>query len=199
MDVRNRLLGARGCTRVYGPQKGLRPQDFVPAERALRRLRRVVAKAIGRDPGAVPGSGAAGGLGFGLMGFLGARPVPGFDLFARWARLEDRLRGVDLVITGEGAVDRSSLMGKGTGEIARRCRERGVRCVGLAGVVRDGAVVGRFFQAVHALVPGLGTEVEAGERAASLLEKLARSVARSLAEASGRAGDNPLARSRCRS
>lgn len=71
-DVRNRLLGAQGCTRVYGPQKGLRAGDFPRAEAGLRRLAEVVRGAMGRDVAAEAGSGAAGGLGFGLVAFVGA-------------------------------------------------------------------------------------------------------------------------------
>ncbi len=78
-DVQNRLLGQRGATRVYGPQKGLRPQDFTLAERCLGRLARVVKTQFGRDFAREPGTGAAGGLGFGLLAFLGAELRPGFE------------------------------------------------------------------------------------------------------------------------
>ena len=115
-------LGARGATRVYGPQKGLREQDFALAERCLGRMAQVVRRELGRDFAREPGAGAAGGLGFGLMAFLGAEMQPGFDLFARQASLERRLSAADLVITGEGAIDRSTLMGKGVGQVAERCR-----------------------------------------------------------------------------
>ena len=69
------------------------------------------------------------------MAFLGAELRPGFELFARQAALERRLRAADLVVTGEGAIDRSTLMGKGVGQIARRCRELNIPCIGLAGMV----------------------------------------------------------------
>ncbi|MFM8470274.1 MAG: glycerate kinase, partial [Limisphaerales bacterium] len=79
---------------------------------------------LGRDLSGLPGTGAAGGLGFGLCAFAGAKLEPGFALIARHARLVVHLRTADLVITGEGSLDRSSLMGKGPGEIAVRCRTR---------------------------------------------------------------------------
>src|SRR6185436_20206712 len=107
VDVQNPLLGPRGATRVYGPQKGLRPDDFDLAERCLERLADVMAREFKRDFGQVPGAGAAGGLGFGLLAFLGAKVEPGFELFGTLARLEQRLRRVGLVITGEGAIDES--------------------------------------------------------------------------------------------
>src|SRR5204863_1835533 len=85
VDVQNPLLGPRGATRVYGPQKGLRRNDFALAERCLRRLARTYKNQFGRDFAREPGAGAAGGLGFGLLAFLGARLESGFDLFARYA------------------------------------------------------------------------------------------------------------------
>ena len=137
VDVQNRLLGPKGATRVYGPQKGLSRADFPAAEAALGKLARLVAKQSGRNYAAEPGTGAAGGLGFGLRAFLGARLQPGFEIFARQARLRERIRSVDLVITGEGQMDASTLMGKGVGQVARCCAELGVPCIGLAGHVKQ--------------------------------------------------------------
>src|ERR1019366_4061038 len=105
VDVANPLLGAKGCSRVYGPQKGLRPQDFELAEKCLDRLAAVLRKQHGIDSAKTAGAGAAGGLGFGLMAFAGARMESGFEVFARCARLDDRISEADLVITGEGRMD----------------------------------------------------------------------------------------------
>ena len=151
VDVQNRLLGARGASRVYGPQKGLMEDDCAPAESCLRRLAIVMRKEAGQDFSHRPGAGAAGGLGFGLAAFCDAELKPGFELFARCARMSLRLRTADLVITGEGAIDHSTAMGKGVGQLAQRCRARGVPCVGFAGVARPDAKVKRLF----ALTPGL--------------------------------------------
>jgi glycerate kinase len=136
VDVQNPLLGPRGATRVYGPQKGLRSKELPVAEGCLRRLARIVEKETGQTFSRMPGAGAAGGLGFGLMVFAGARLEAGFEMFARRAGLERRLREAGLVITGEGAIDRSTLMGKGVGEIARVCGRREIPCLGLAGIVK---------------------------------------------------------------
>ena len=136
VDVRNPLLGPQGATRVYGPQKGLQSGDFARAERCLRRLADVAGRQLGLDFAAVPGAGAAGGLGFGLLAFAGARLESGFDLFARTAGLESRLCAADLVITAEGAIDASTFMGKGAGQVAQRCQSLNLACIGLAGVVR---------------------------------------------------------------
>ena len=178
VDVRNRLLGKHGCARVYGPQKGLRPEDWPLAEACLRRLALVVKRQCGTDLAAIPGAGAAGGLGFGLMTFAGARVESGTELFARHARLAERLRRTDLVITGEGSLDRSTLMGKGVGEVALQCQALRVPCIGLAGVIQDAAPLQKRFAEVHALTPELTTPDEARSRAGYWLSRLAARVAR---------------------
>jgi glycerate kinase len=175
-DVENRLLGRQGASRVYGPQKGLRPQDFTLAERCLVRLARVVKRQFGRDFAREPGAGAAGGLGFGLVAFLGAELQPGFALFARQAALERRLRTADLVVTGEGAIDRSTLMGKGVGQIAQRCRKLKIPCIGLAGMIGGSLGTGAAFTQTHALT-ALTTAAQAKAKPAYWLERLAQQVA----------------------
>ena len=137
VDVQNRLLGRRGATRVYGPQKGITSADFPTAERALATLAKLLAARSGTNHAAEPGTGAAGGLGFGLRAFLGGRLQSGFDLFAARVHLEQSIRRSDLVITGEGRIDASSLMGKGVGEVANLCRRFRVPCIGLCGSVGD--------------------------------------------------------------
>ncbi len=176
VDVQNQLLGPRGATRVYGPQKGLRPGDFAPAERCLRQLARVARKKFGRDYARQPGAGAAGGLGFGLMAFLGAHLEPGYALFARHANLSHRLHAADLVITGEGAIDRSTLMGKGVGQIALVCRKLKTPCLGLAGVVIEPGKMNQLFTEVRALTE-LTTVERAKAKAAFWLERLAEKTA----------------------
>ncbi|MCP5521387.1 MAG: glycerate kinase [Verrucomicrobiales bacterium] len=181
VDVRNRLLGPRGATRIYGPQKGIRLEEVVPAERCLRRLARFC-NGLGHpggNPSSLPGSGAAGGLGFGLAAFAGAQIESGFDLFARELRLEARLRDVDLVITGEGALDLTSVaMGKGVGRLARLCRAARIPCLGLAGVVGDGPQVRRAFTEARGLTPDLTTPEQALGQASRWLARLAEQAAR---------------------
>jgi glycerate kinase len=158
VDVRNRLLGAQGCTRMYGPQKGLRREDFETAEAALRRLAVVLRRTIGRDHSRAGGAGAAGGLGFGLGAFLGAKLVPGFDLVAHEIKLAPALRRADLVVTGEGRLDASTLMGKGTGELAKLCAARKVPCIGLAGEITDRRKLQKLFTQISAMTDYTSTE-----------------------------------------
>ncbi len=175
VDVQNPLLGRRGAARVYGPQKGLELSELTAAEKNLRQLAQVRARA-GRDFTKHPGAGAAGGLGFGLMTFLGARPEPGFEVFARCAKLEKLLRSADLVITGEGRLDASTLMGKGTGELAQRCRAKKIPCLALAGTLAERAEIQRALAGIHALTD-LTTPIRAQARPELWLQKLARRIA----------------------
>ena len=133
-------------------------------------------KAEGHDHASEPGAGAAGGLGYGLQTFLGGRLEPGFEVFARYAGLAKRLRAADLVITGEGAIDRQTLMGKGVGQLAEWCRGRRVPCVALAGAAsaRDGH---GLFTSVHSLTE-LASVDQAMSRPAHWLQRLAKRVSR---------------------
>lgn len=178
VDVQNPLLGQGGCTRVYGLQKGLRPEDFDFAERCLGRLAAVFTREFHRDLATLPGAGAAGGLGFGLMAFGGGRFEPGFSLFARCAQLAERLLGAQLVITGEGAIDAQTFMGKGVGELALLCRQQNVPCLGLGGVVPDRESAREYFHKTCALTPDFASPAEAVANAAHWLEQAAARAAR---------------------
>jgi glycerate kinase len=178
VDVQNLLLGPTGCTRVYGPQKGLRPEDFEFAERCLGQLVGIFERELHLKCGEIPGSGAAGGLGYGLASFAGARLEPGFGLFARYARLAEKVPGAHLVLTGEGAIDASTLMGKGVGELAAWCRQLQVPCIGLAGAVLAEQPNPPLFTKTCALTPDLVTREQAMAEAAVHLERLAAQVAR---------------------
>lgn len=175
VDVQNPLLGPSGCSRVYGPQKGL--TEFEVAERCLGALAAVLEKQLHLGFANTPGAGAAGGLGFGLMSFLGAKMEPGIDIFERHAKLEARVKSAQLVITGEGALDAQTLMGKGVGEIANVCRKLGVPCIGLAGVVPEPEKAKEKFLATHALTPDLTDKESALREPALWLERLAAKVA----------------------
>jgi glycerate kinase len=176
VDVRNPLTGPKGATRIYGPQKGLCEEDVEKAESCLKQLALVVADHFGGDFSREPGAGAAGGLGFGLKAFLGARLVPGFKVFAAQAGLELHLNWADAVLTGEGKIDRSTLMGKGVGELAFDCLGLNVRCFGLAGVV-EVQPRQKVFAKLGALTHCTSPE-EAKRRAAYWLTRLAAKMAR---------------------
>jgi glycerate kinase len=174
VDVGNPLLGPRGCSRVFGPQKGL--HEFELAEKCLGRMASLLKQQHGLDWAGIPGAGAAGGLGFGLMAFAGARIESGFDLFARYAQLEKRIRAADVVVTGEGAMDLQTRMGKGVGQIAALCARRHVPCVGLAGMVDATVKHSGIFAHARALTE-ITTASRAQAGAAHFLEQLAAETA----------------------
>jgi glycerate kinase len=143
-------------------------------------LAAVVRAQTGRrvNPAAEPGTGAAGGLGFGLRAFAGARLESGFGIFARETRLARRVQSADLVITGEGAIDCTTLtMGKGVGELAHLCRRTGVPCLGLGGVVSEPERARRVFSAVAGIAPKLAGVEMAKAQPAHWLRELARRAA----------------------
>lgn len=177
VDVQNPLLGPEGCSRIYGPQKGLKPDDFALAEACLGQLARVVALHHQKDGARQPGAGAAGGLGFGLQAFLGASLEPGFALFAQVTRLNDFLAGADLVVTGEGAIDASTLMGKGVGELAKICRNHQIPCLGLAGIATDRDRLRGVFTRLLALTPDLTSPENAKTQASLWLSRAAAQAA----------------------
>ena len=179
VDVSNPLLGPKGCSRIYGPQKGLRPEDFVWAEKNLGRMADVLKEQLKINHAAVPGSGAAGGLGFGLMSFADGKTESGFEIFSKAAHLENRIRVSDLVITGEGAMDQQTYMGKGVGQVAVLCKKAKIPCIGLAGVVLEPHKAGKLFSQAHGLVE-ITTEKNAKKHPARYLEKLAHKAAAAL-------------------
>lgn len=134
-DVNNPLFGKNGAAYIYGPQKGADRQMIEKLDASLRRFANLTREATGKTLEEVPGAGAAGGLGYGLMAFFGARLESGIDLILEAARFDEKLKAADLVITGEGRLDGQSLMGKAISGIAARCVKRGVPVVALAGSV----------------------------------------------------------------
>ena len=137
-DVRNPLLGPEGASAVYGPQKGATPEIVRELDAALARYADVLEAFVGRRIRDVPGAGAAGGLGAGLLAFLDARLVSGAELVLGAVRFADRVRGADLVITGEGRIDRQSAYGKLTGAVTAAARAAGVPVVAVVGGVGAG-------------------------------------------------------------
>ena len=181
-DVRNPLLGPRGATRIYGPQKGLRPEDAETIELGHRRVAEAVARSLGKDLADIPGAGAAGGLGFGLIAFCNATLTPGFDCIAEATGLEEKIHHASLVVTGEGALDAQTLEGKAPFGVATLARRHGVPVVAIAGLIDDPQdLLSAIFDATTTLVPGPITTEAACQNAATLLEQAATRLARAIA------------------
>jgi glycerate kinase len=180
VDVKNPLLGENGATRVFGPQKGATKGNIDILEQSLTALADVVAKEFGFDYRNEAGAGAAGGLGFGLMSFCGAKIRPGFDVLAEAVGLEAKIKDADIVITGEGSLDRQTLAGKTPAGVARLARKFDKRVFAIVGRVTKDQDVRELFDAVYENArPGMSQE-ENMKRAAELLRENTRELAKEL-------------------
>ena len=180
VDVRNPLLGENGATRVFGPQKGASKDELNILEQALTRLADVVAKEFDFDYRDKPGTGAAGGLGFGLMSFCGATIRPGFDVVAEAVGLESKMKETDVVVTGEGSLDRQTLEGKTPAGVARLARKLGKQVFAIVGRASGDQEVRDLFDGVYENAqPGM-SEKENMHRAAELSQENARELAKTL-------------------
>ena len=180
VDVKNPLLGKNGATRVFGPQKGATDAKIDISERALTKLADVVSTDLEIDYRDEPGAGAAGGLGFGLLSFCGAKVRPGFDVVADAVGLESKMKDVDLVITGEGSLDRQTLEGKTPAGVARLARKLGKRVYAIVGRASEDRQVREIFDGVYQNAQPAMSEKENMARAAELLRQNARELATGL-------------------
>jgi len=142
-DVNNPLCGPRGASAIFGPQKGATFQDVQELDAALANYSEVIAKDLNTDVAEIPGAGASGGLGAGLMGFFGARLRLGADIVLEAVSLEEHLIDADLVIVGEGQFDRSTVFNKSPVAVAQRAKKHGTPVIGIAGSLGAG------FREVH--------------------------------------------------
>jgi glycerate 2-kinase len=180
VDVKNPLLGQNGATRVFGPQKGANKNQIDTLECALTKLADVVAKEFGFDDRDKAGAGAAGGLGFGLMSFCSAKIRAGFDVVAEAVELERKIKDADLVVTGEGSLDRQTLEGKTPAGVAWLARKFGKKVFAIVGRTDDDREVHELFDQVCELArPGM-TKEEQMKRAAELLCEQARELVKTL-------------------
>ena len=138
-DVDNPLCGERGATVVFGPQKGLKREQIQPLDEDIRSFAALLKAELGTDVSAYPGAGAAGGLGAGLMAFCGAKLTPGIDVLLDAAQIDRELVDCELVLTGEGRIDRQSAAGKVPVGVGRRAKRAGVDCIALCGCIGEGA------------------------------------------------------------
>ncbi|MEO5722441.1 MAG: glycerate kinase [Chthoniobacterales bacterium] len=177
VDVQNPLLGERGATRIFGTQKGASPEEIELLEAALTHLAEVSARDLGIDCRNLDGAGAAGGLGFGLATFAGARLRPGFEVVAEFLGLEKAVAMSDFVITGEGRLDLQTLEGKAPAGVARMARKIGRKCYAIVGQCEDAPELRQIFSGIAIL----GVEAEGDAMAtARLLREHAGTLAAEL-------------------
>jgi glycerate kinase len=152
-DVTNPLTGPSGASAVYGPQKGATPEMVAELDAALKHFAQVIRRDLGVDVETIPGAGAAGGLGAGLVAFTGAKLRPGAEIVLAALNFDSRLQGADLVITGEGRLDsQTARFGKGPAAVARHARNAGIPVVGIGGSVADDAELRHIFDGIEAAI-----------------------------------------------
>ena len=173
-DVDNPLTGPHGASVIYGPQKGATADQVAALDEALGHFAAVIHRDLGIDLRDQPGAGAAGGLGAGLIAFLGARLRPGFDVVAEVLDLPRRMEAADVAVTGEGRFDRQTERGKAPLGVLRLAEETGCRRVVIAGQVEEGARPPA--ELVYSLASRAGLEA-AMDRARELLEAAAAEAA----------------------
>jgi glycerate kinase len=179
-DVTNPLVGPRGAARVYGPQKGATPAMVERLDAGLAHLAEVIERDLGVSVRDVAGAGAAGGLGAGLMAFLGAKLRPGVELVIQAVRLEEKLRDADLVIVGEGRMDAQTAYGKVPVGVARVASRMGIPVVAIVGSLGEGyeAVHGEGIVACFSILDRPMSLEQAFARAKELLSRTAEEVVR---------------------
>lgn len=179
-DVDNPLCGPHGAAAVFGPQKGATPEQIAQLDAALDHFARKAAQATGRDVAGLPGAGAAGGLGAGLLFFTGARLRSGIDCVLDSTDFDARVRKADLVFTGEGNTDFQTARGKAPVGVARRAKQFGKPVVCLSGGLGEGyeAIYAQGVDAAMSAVPKAATLEECMANAEAYLERAAERACR---------------------
>jgi glycerate kinase len=181
-DVNNPLTGPEGASAIFGPQKGATPDMVEQLDEALLNFATIVKQDTGAEINDMMGAGAAGGLGGGMVAFLGAELAPGVDIVLDTIEFDRHLEGADLVLTGEGALDSQTIYNKAPIGVARRAGKLGIPVIAIAGTL------GENYQVVHdhgisaavAIPNGPMTLEAASAQAAYLITDSTRQVIRML-------------------
>lgn len=177
-DVRNPLLGQRGASRTYAAQKGASPAQVEELEAGLTRLAGAAARDLGAPDPSTPGAGAAGGLGFGVMTFLGGELLPGFETIAGMTGLAEAVACADIVITGEGRLDEQTVEGKAPAGVARIARSSQKPVIAFAGSIPLSISARSGFDATVQIADNSMTLQHAMTNAGTLLRDAAARTAR---------------------
>ena len=182
-DVQNPFYGPNGAAAVYARQKGADDAMIEELDRGMRSFAQVILKETGRDISNIPGSGAAGGMGGGMLAFLNAELRSGADLLLDLSQFESKIADADLIITGEGRIDRQSLMGKIPGKILEIGKRKGIPVIAIAGCVEDeGMLLKAGFRGVYSTKPQDMTLEEAMKKEVAIrnISHVIQSVAKNL-------------------
>ena len=138
-DVDNPLYGKNGAAYIYAPQKGASKSQVKELDKGLRHISEIIKKDLGKEVNEIPGAGAAGGLGAGLLAFLGGKLRPGIKIVMESSKLREKMRDADLVITGEGKIDGQTCAGKTPVGVAGIAKEENIPVIAVAGTLADDA------------------------------------------------------------
>ena len=167
-DVSNPLCGPKGAARIYGPQKGATPEVIKELDESLAYFAEIIKRDLNKDVKDIPGAGAAGGLGASLIAFLNAELRPGIDIVIEIVKLEQAIKGADLVITGEGKIDSQTIYGKAPIGVARIAKKYNIPVIAVAAIIGDDADI------VHQY--GINTLIKISEPPTSLAEPKSKKV-----------------------
>lgn len=178
-DVDNPLTGKNGASHIYGPQKGGTPEQIELLDSHLAHYAQVIKKTLGKDIDQVPGAGAAGGLGAGLLAFLDAELERGGDLLVEMLGLEEQIKQADLVITGEGGINHQTIFGKTPVAVSRIAKKHGVPVIAVAGTLSKGyeSVHNEGIDAVFSILTELSSLDEVLEKGYENLKATAANIA----------------------
>ncbi|MFC2140106.1 glycerate kinase [Candidatus Auribacterota bacterium] len=181
-DVDNPLIGDKGAARVYGPQKGATPEMVEILEESLNNLSQIVKKDLNIDIADLPGAGAAGGLGGGLVAFCKARLKLGVEIVTEAVELEKHIQGADLVITGEGQTDYQTAFGKAPAGVANVAKKCNVPVIAISGSLGERVhdVLSCGIEAYFSTLPTCLSEEEIKQQAGTMLEECSEQVARAI-------------------
>jgi len=176
-DVDNPLCGPNGASAIYGPQKGATPEMVKFLDRNLAKFADIVSLNTGQDLRDYPGVGAAGGIGYAMKAVLGAELIPGFDLVAELSSMEDKIKGVNLVITTEGRLDSQSLSGKAPFQVAKLAKKYDIPAIVIAGSVERNLDLKKAnITSAFSIVDGPISLEDAMKNAEYLLDNITRQI-----------------------
>ena len=167
-DVTNPLCGPKGASRIYGPQKGATPKVIEELDESLAHFAEIIKRDLNKNVKDMPGAGAAGGLGAGLIAFLDAELKPGIEIIIEIVKLEQAIKDADLVITGEGKIDSQTIYGKAPIGVAKIAKKYNIPVIAVAAIISDDADI------VHQY--GINTLIKISEPPMSLTEPKSKKV-----------------------
>ncbi|MFO6498843.1 glycerate kinase [Bacillus sp. z60-11] len=178
-DVDNPLTGPRGASAVFGPQKGATGEMVALLDQHLKHYAAMIRDELHLEADTLPGAGAAGGLGAGLYAFLQAELKSGVDIVLDTLSFSERIKGADLIITGEGKIDGQTIYGKTPAGIAKRAVAAGIPVIAFAGSLGDGCelVYEKGISALFSIVPGIQSLEDSLANGSLYLERCARNIA----------------------